>query len=179
LAKKEKRLSVNLIDSTNVDRTGFPITDIEKLSWKHALKEACIEIIHERILHIEQAMLEARESANSEEKSSAGDKYETSRAMGHLAQEMQSKQLEDAKQELDLVNRLNATVVYTSVSTGAVIISSDFIFYISLGLGNTEMNGHKITLLSPKAPIATLLYQKKKGESFVFNGKTIEILDVF
>jgi hypothetical protein len=157
----------------------YPATDTEKISWKQALKDACLEILHERIAHIEQAMLEARESANSEEKSSAGDKYETSRAMGHLAQEMQSKQLEDAKQELDLIKRLNIASVHTSISPGAVVICSDFIFYISLGLGNTEVNGHKVTLLSPKAPIATSLHQKKRSETFVFNGKTIEILDVF
>jgi hypothetical protein len=162
-----------------VSKAPYPISDTEKISWKQALKDACIEILHERIGHIEQAMLEARESANSEEKSSAGDKYETSRAMGHLAQEMQSKQLEDAKQELDSINRLNTTGINTFVSIGAVVICGDFIFYISLGLGSTEIYGHKVTLLSPKAPIATLLYQKKKGDAFVFNGKTIEILDVF
>ena len=159
--------------------TGLPKTEEQKLAWKQKLKDACVKMLHERMAHIEQAMLEARESANSEEKSSAGDKYETSRAMGHLAQEMQSKQLEDARQELDLINRLNTTVIYTSISTGAVVICNNFIFYISLGLGQTEVEQHKVTLLSPKAPIATLLHHKKKGDSVILNGKTIEIIDVF
>ena len=157
----------------------YPVTDAQKLAWKHALKQACLNLLHIRIANIEQAMLEARESANSEEKSSAGDKYETSRAMGHLAQEMQSKQLEDAKQELDLINRLNTTTLYTSAATGAVVICNNFIFYLSLGLGTTEFEGHKITLLSPKAPIANLLNKKSKGDSFIFNNKPIQILDVF
>ena len=156
-----------------------PITTEEKLKWKQLLKDACAGILHERMANIEKAMLEARESANSEEKSSAGDKYETSRAMGHLAQEMQSKQLEDARQELDLINRLNITTLYNSASTGAVVICRNFIFYISLGLGQTEIESNKVLLLSPKAPIATLLNKKKKGDSFVFNGKTVEIVDVF
>jgi len=159
--------------------TGYPATDKQKLAWKQALKEACIKILHERMAHIEQAMLEARESANSEEKSSAGDKYETSRAMGHLAQEMQSKQLEDARQELEWINRLNSTTLYNNVSTGAVVICSHFIFYISSGLGHIEFENQKITLLSPKAPIANLLHQKKKGDTFEFNSKTVDIMDVF
>jgi len=159
--------------------TGLPKTEEQKLAWKQKLKDACVKMLHERMAHIEQAMLEARESANSEEKSSAGDKYETSRAMGHLAQEMQSKQLEDARQELDLINRLNTTVIYTSISTGAAVICNNFIFYISLGLGQTEVEQHKVTLLSPKAPIATLLHHKKKGDSVILNEKTIEIIDVF
>jgi hypothetical protein len=157
----------------------FPQTNEQKLAWKEGLKGVCLKLLHERMAHIEQAITEARESANSEEKSSAGDKYETSRAMSHLAQEMQSKQLEDARQELELINRLNTTILYTSASTGAVVICNTFIFYISLGLGNAEFEQHKITLLSPKAPIAGLLHQKKKGETFVFNGNVIEIVDVF
>jgi hypothetical protein len=38
-------------------------------------------------------MESAQQSANSEEKSSAGDKYETSRAMGHLEKDMHARQL--------------------------------------------------------------------------------------
>jgi len=157
----------------------FPETNEQKLAWKQALKNACLQLLYTRIANIEQAMLEARESANSEEKSSAGDKYETSRAMGHLAQEMQSKQLEDAKQELDQVNRLNTTTIFTSSATGAVVICADIIFYISIGLGNTEVDGHKVMLLSPKAPIAAALHQKKKGDTFVFNKKEVTIQHIF
>jgi transcription elongation GreA/GreB family factor len=157
----------------------YPVTEAEKLAWKQQLKGVCTSLLHSRIANIEQAILEARESANSEEKSSAGDKYETSRAMGHLAQEMQSKQLEDARQELEFINRLNIDVLCSSVSNGAVVICNSFIFFVSVGLGQTQFNNQKIIFLSPKAPIATSLYQKKKGECFVFNGKTIEILDIF
>lgn len=157
----------------------YPVTNPRKIAWKQALKNACIQLLHARIANIEQAMLEARESANSEEKSSAGDKYETSRAMGHLAQEMQSKQLEIAKHELDFIDRLNTTSIFASVSPGAVVISTDIIFYVSLGLGNTEVDGHKVMFLSAKAPIATLLHQKKAGDVFMFNKKSIRIIDVF
>ena len=158
---------------------GHPTNTEQKLTWKQALKNACLKLIHERIAHIEQAMLEAREAANSEEKSSAGDKYETSRAMSHLAQEMQGRQLEDARQELDFINRLNTTDIFTMANTGAVVICPDIIFYISLGLGNTIVDGCKIMLLSPKAPIAALLYQKKEGDTFVFNKKTNQVLSIF
>ena len=158
---------------------GYPTDDKDKLLFKQALKDACIKLLYKRMAHIEQAILEARESANSEEKSSAGDKYETSRAMGHLAQEMQSKQLEEAKQELNQINRLNTVSLFTSVATGAVIVCTDFIFYISLGLGQVEVDGQKVTLLSPKAPIALMLLQKKAGDTFVFNKKTMDILVIF
>jgi hypothetical protein len=162
-----------------VNKEAYPAIEAEKLKWKELLKEACIKILFERTAHIENSMAEARESANGEEKSSAGDKYETSRAMGHLAQEMLSKQLEDARQEIELINRLNTSALNSSVSAGAVVICPGFIFYVSLGLGNIELHGHKVTLLSPKAPLANLLHHKKPGESFIFNSKSTQILDVF
>jgi hypothetical protein len=159
--------------------SGYPTNDSQKLAWKQTLKNACIQLLHARIAHIEQAITEAREAANSEEKSSAGDKYETSRAMSHLAQEMQGRQLEDAKQELDFINRLNTTDIFTAANTGAVVICPDIIFYISLGLGNTLVDSYKVMLLSPKAPIAGLLYRKKAADTFEFNKKTIQIQSIF
>ena len=157
----------------------LPTNDKQKSSFKQLLKEACLKILLDRIGNIEQSILEARESANSEEKSSAGDKYETSRAMGHLAQEMLSKQLEDARQELEQVNRLTPATLSNSVSAGAVVVCNNFVFYISLGLGSSQIENIKVTLLSPKAPIAALLSGKKAGESFIFNHSEIKILDVF
>jgi hypothetical protein len=154
-------------------------TDIQKLEFKQALKNACLKIIFDRIANIEQAINEARESANSEEKSSAGDKYETSRAMGHLTQEMQSKQLDEAKYELDFINRLNTTTLVKAAGIGAVVVCGDINFYLSAGLGNAIVEGNKVMLLSTKAPLAGLLLHKKEGETFVFNKKTIQIQSVF
>jgi hypothetical protein len=99
--------------------------------------------------------------------------------MSHLAQEMQGRQLEDAKQELDFINRLNTTDIFTAANTGAVVICPDIIFYISLGLGNTLVDSYKVMLLSPKAPIAGLLYRKKAADTFEFNKKTIQIQSIF
>jgi transcription elongation GreA/GreB family factor len=155
------------------------LTKEQKLEWKRQLKTACIKILEQRSNTINQAMKEAQEAANNEEKSSAGDKYETSRAMGHLSQEMQSNQLEEAKHELGIINTLNTEVLCEKAGFGALVICKDFTFFIALGLGTTMVNGQKMVLLSPQAPIANLLYHKKAGDSFVFNAKTTLILDLF
>ena len=43
------------------------------------------------------AMNAAQESANGESKSSAGDKYETSRAMGHLDRDMHARMYQQTR----------------------------------------------------------------------------------
>ncbi|MDB5283438.1 MAG: hypothetical protein JWO06_2513 [Bacteroidota bacterium] len=159
--------------------TSLPLSPEQKLEWKQQLKAACISLLERRIETIEAAISEARESANGEDKSSAGDKYETSRAMGHLSQEMHGNQLEEAKRDLVTVNSLNAETLFDKVGNGTVVVCEAFVFFIALGLGSVVVNGRKTTLLSPQAPIAVLLHHKKATESFVFNGKAMLILDVF
>ena len=56
------------------------------------MKEKLIEYVknhlNQRIQNSLSAMQAAQESANGDSKSSAGDKYETTRAMGHLDREV-------------------------------------------------------------------------------------------
>ena len=70
------------------------LPELKKLLIAH-----CTALLVQRITVSETAMKNAQESANSEDKSSAGDKYETSRAMGHLDRDMNAKQLLVAKQD--------------------------------------------------------------------------------
>ena len=55
-----------------------------------------------------KAMEAAQESANDQSKSSAGDKYETSRSMGQLDRNMHARQYEQARQERTILERLQA-----------------------------------------------------------------------
>lgn len=155
------------------------LTEQQKLDWKQQLKDACITVLQDRIQTIEQAIEDAQEAAKGEEKSSAGDKYETSRAMAHLNSEMNARQLQQAREELATLLALNTSVILSQVATGAVVVGKENTYFIALGLGRTTINGQKITLLSPLAPIAAALLQKKAGDTVLFNGKTEEIVEIF
>ena len=61
------------------------------MSIKNKLLQHCKELIEARLKNAEDAMNRAQESANDNEKSSAGDKFETGRAMGHLEKEMYAR----------------------------------------------------------------------------------------
>ncbi len=66
-------------------------------------------------------MEDAQQAANGEEKSSAGDKYETSRAMGHLQKDMHARQLAEQAKELAALHAVNVDLLYDTMATGAVI----------------------------------------------------------
>ncbi len=151
----------------------------EKLNWKQKLKSECINILEQRISTARKAMEMAQESANSEEKSSAGDKHETARASSQLERDMNARQLEQAKRELDFVNKIDITNIHAQAATGSVVLTKEYLFYISLGLGPVTIDENKVIFVSPNAPVAALLIKKKSGDSFTFNGKTTVIIEVF
>jgi hypothetical protein len=157
----------------------LPVSDAEKTAFKKSIQQSCISITTSRIETAGNAMHEAQDAANSEEKSSAGDKYETSRAMGHLSRDMNAKQLEEAKRDLAYILALPAGKLFKTAAPGSVVVAGDAVFFISLGLGTVTVNGQKVVLLSSRAPVALLIEGKKAGDTFSFNGDSTKILDVF
>jgi transcription elongation GreA/GreB family factor len=155
------------------------LNDTQKLELKQQLKNAAMEILMKRRTSIQQAMDDAQESANSEDKGSAGDKYETGRAMSQLNKEMHAKQLEETNIEISNLSTVNAEVLHDKAGTGAIVATPQSVLFISVGVGAIVIDNQKIMAVSPQAPIALALLNKKAGEAFTLNGKSIAVLQVF
>jgi len=155
------------------------VTESEKIAFKNSLKLAGEHIIEQRIAAAKKLIDNAQEAANNEEKSSAGDKYETARAMNQLEKEMHSKQLAQQAKELAMLHQVITDVVYTKVVPGACIESGGVVFFIAAGLGKQTINEKLIIFLSPLAPLAKTLHHKKAGDLFSFNGKEVAIESVY
>jgi len=151
----------------------------EKIAWKDRLKQFCQQQIEQRMTAAKKAVGDAQESANSEEKSSAGDKYETGRAMGHLQKDMHARQLSEHIKELSALQSVNTSVLYDHACAGACIETAQQLFFIAAGLGKQQVDGKEIIFLSPHAPLAGILQNKKQGDGFVFNRATVVIKNVF
>jgi len=165
--------------------------DQEKKSYKAGLKQFALDLISTRIEAARSLADQAQEAANQEEKSSAGDKYETSRAMGHLQKDMHSRQQAEHARELATLHQVRVDILYSAAVAGAFIQCSDnvfpsdgslsgsFGFFIAAGLGKQQVHDQTIIFLSPAAPLAKTLYQRRSGDSFVFNGRALLIQDIF
>ena len=133
-------------------------------------------MLQQRAFTAEQAMNAAQEAANGEDKSSAGDKYETSRAMGQLDRNMNAKQLAEVQKELAELERLEKNPPKTDmVYSGSLIKTSMGYLYIAVGLGKQEIENQHVVLLSKNSPLAMALLGKKAKEQLVFNGKIIGV----
>jgi len=80
------------------------MNDVEKIALKNTLKQYALALIEQRIATAREAIDQAQQAANQEEKSSAGDKYETGRAMGHLQKDMYARQLSENRKELAILH---------------------------------------------------------------------------
>lgn len=145
---------------------------------KETILEACKELVLQRIQHAEKAMKEAQEGSNSEEKSSAGDKYETARAMGQLARDMNARQLVQAKAELAELVKIDLKKTET-VKTGSLVETDAALYFVAVGLGVISIQGVQVVVLSPKSPLAQQLWGKAEGSAFTFNQKNSSIKAIY
>src|ERR1700744_2782973 len=115
------------------------MTDAEKIAFKNRLKRWALDLIGQRITASREAVDQAQQSANSEEKSSAGDKYETGRAMGHLQKDMYARQLAESVKELANLHAVQTEKIYPTAQTGALVQTDTIDFFIGAGLGKHSL----------------------------------------
>ena len=147
----------------------LPLSGDDQIAFKERLWRASIELIESRIARTVTSMEAAQAAANAEEKSSAGDKYETSRSMNQLDKEMHSRQLVANRAELAALQQVPVGQVNAFVGPGAVAAFDGRVFFIAAGLGKINFEGVEVYLLSPKAPLAVALNKKQVGDMVVFD----------
>lgn len=135
---------------------------------KQTLYNHCLVYVQQRINTATEAMQAAQESANSESKSSAGDKYETGRAMAQLERDRHAQLLADAQrmlQDLQHIDLAPAAVV----RVGSLVSTSRGTFFISISAGRIALDGTDYMAVSPASPIGTALRGKHVGDTVLFN----------
>ena len=129
----------------------------------------CFEYVEQRIETSRQAMKNAQDSANAEEKSSAGDKYETGRAMAQIERDKAAQQLEEALKLQTILQQINPAATNTKVGLGSLVLTKANRFYLSISMGKVSVDGSDYLFISPTSPIGQLLLNRKEEDQFTFN----------
>jgi transcription elongation GreA/GreB family factor len=138
----------------------------------------CMELLSQKRKELEETIAAIQVSANSETKSTAGDKHETARAMAQLDVEMLSRQLTEADKSIDAMKRIHHPAINDKAQPGSVITTSAGIFYLTVSLGSVEISGVKVMVISPEAPIAKVLIGKQAGDEVAWGGRLLTIHSV-
>lgn len=145
---------------------------------KAILYKQCMEYVMQRLETAKQVLIHAQESANAEEKSSAGDKYETGRAMAHLEREKALEQLNEAMKLKAALEKVSQTNASDRVSLGSIVFTDTRNFYLAISAGKLTSNGVEFVALAPASPLGAILLGRQKGDQFIFNKQTLVITEI-
>lgn len=148
-------------------------------SFKIALHQACLNRIDQRIVLAQKAMDDIQESANQETKSSAGDKYETSRAMMQQEKDKHADQLDQAQELRRQLELLDTAITQAQIQTGSLVQTNEGQYYLSVSLGKMVLDNQTVFVLSAAAPLGQALLHKRIGDKIVFQNRSIEILNIW
>lgn len=146
---------------------------ITLINLKQHLHSLCLDYVTKRIESIQNAIVTAQNSANEETKSSAGDKYETGRAMMQLEIEKNTVQLAEAMKLKHALDDINPAKQTTAVQPGSLVLTGQHNYYLSISAGQLLVDGKMYFAISPASPIGTQLRGLKAGDTFIFNTKTV------
>ncbi|MGV3539967.1 MAG: hypothetical protein ACO1OQ_09160 [Rufibacter sp.] len=148
-----------------------------ELDIKQRLLEECLRIQSDFVENARVAMEEAQTSAN-ESQGAIEDKFESFREACQIQRDMFAKQLDEAMGKLSILKRIVRNKVNEDISLGSVVKTDAQNYFISVSLGEINVDGEKFFAISPASPVFQAMNGKTKGESFVFRDKKINILDV-
>ena len=132
---------------------------------KSQLLEECLNNVHRRIDDIKAALKDADEALSNDTKSSAGDKYETTREMIQQDINRYQKQLVLAENDLSTLLHINLVNIGKRVISGTLVSTNLGQYFICI-----SMNNNTIYVISPASPLGQLLLGKKVGDLIKFNG---------
>lgn len=142
---------------------------------KIALFEACIKSLEDKIRLIEERLLSLEESRNNETKSTAGDKFETGRAMMQIEIDNCKMQLLKAESAHNLLEYIGLQEAKERIVDGSLVETDRGFYFLGIGLGKVKVGEKTYFCISKNAPIGKMLLGKTLGESLSFNGTEIII----
>ncbi|TDG36350.1 hypothetical protein EZJ43_07440 [Pedobacter changchengzhani] len=144
---------------------------------KTQILKACIQKQQELVDSFKEREAEIHKDAYSQNESDSqtedrkADKLEVLNAIGN--------ELIFADQELNYLNSMNVMEESKIVESGAVVVTDQITFFISVSSEKVEVDGEVFFGISTNAPIYASMKDLKKGSSFQYNETKYVIEDLY
>lgn len=144
-------------------------------SLKNRILKYLLQLQSERIDELNQYQKDLSDSLQSESKSTAGDKHDTSRAMIHLEQEKLQHQSQELNHQYQRLKEIAGLEELDVVSFGALVETETDLFLLGASLGKQIVEGQVVYCIGMEAPISQSILNKRVGQELFFNGKVAAI----
>jgi transcription elongation GreA/GreB family factor len=151
---------------------------MEKEKLKEQIRSQLITDLDEKITLLHKEIASTQESRNADTKSSAGDKYETGRAMAQMELEKNQAALSRTIKLRKELLMMDLEKKFKKVEFGSLVFTKQGNYFISFGLGKITISKQDYYAISLGSPIGKALYQKTSGDTVVFQGREIIVLEV-
>ncbi|MGQ7869086.1 hypothetical protein [Sunxiuqinia sp. sy24] len=152
------------------------------MSQNRGLKEQLLnqlrELLDERMDTTVKAIESAKEARDSDTKSSAGDKYETGRAMMQMELDKYQVQLSKTRSLKNELAKINPVIKLNRAEFGSLVVCNQGNYFLSVALGEIRVEQTDFFCLSMLSPLGQALRGKTAGDELVFNGQTIQIKSI-
>jgi len=146
--------------------------------FKQHIIIACKSYLDEKIQSLNTIIKEVSESSNSESKSSAGDKHETSKAMMQLEIEKLGTQLKEAEGQLAEFEKINFNKNFQNIDQGCLVETNKGYFLIASSIGKITVDDKIVFVISSKSPLALKLIGSKQRDTVIFNDVSYSIITI-
>lgn len=148
------------------------------MELKESICRQLQEMLATKIEMTTAAISSLRTAKNSDTKSSAGDKYETGRAMMQMELDKEEQQLNQTTRLKNELASINLEKKHSRVEFGSLVETNQGIYFISIPVGKITVADLDYFVLSMASPVGKLLEGKKIGEKMVFQGREFVIQGV-
>ena len=127
---------------------------------------------------VQEMLKETIDSRDSDTKSSAGDKHETSRAKIQIEIDQLTKQLDLLNRQKQQLNSIDFSKKNPTASIGSLVKTNNGTYLISIGFGKVIIENEVFYAISSASPIGRLFNNKLKGDKFIFRTINYEVVDI-
>lgn len=148
------------------------------MTFRQNVYDAFEKSLSDKINHLQLQLNELKESAANETKSTAGDKYETARAMLQIEQDNIRRQLQELLEQQAQLQVLIRKLPTKEITSGSLIKTDKGWLLLGVALGKITIDNNTITALSAISPLGKQLNGRNIGDRVSINQTTYTIEDI-
>ncbi|HET8885121.1 MAG TPA: transcription elongation factor [Salinimicrobium sp.] len=136
-----------------------------------------LDIINQRINKYSKELKEKQETSSEE----MSNNYEEETGAGEILGDVESisNQLNIAREMKEILLNIDPKKKNQYIGKGSIIETNKTYFFVSVALGKINLDdGSSVYCISSEAPLYKELEGKSPGDSVVFRGETINILNI-
>ena len=146
---------------------------------KKSIYNKLLNITESKIKNLQNDINSKIISRDSDTKSSAGDKHETSRAKIQIEIDQLYKQLFNLNQRIQVLSKIEIKKKFKSVGLGSLVHTNIGIYFIAIGHGQISFEKNKYYAISLASPLGLKLRDKFVGDEFTFNSSNYRVIKIY